>query len=75
MTKLSSVTSRSKPSTMDATAVKAEIKSWEHQFRAQNGRSATIEDVKALPSIGVSFTLRACSRPRAVTDAFASHEV
>ncbi|KAF8531899.1 hypothetical protein JB92DRAFT_3104585 [Gautieria morchelliformis] len=42
---------------MDATAVKAEIKTWEHEFRAHNGRSATIEDVKALPHIAEKYKL------------------
>lgn len=52
---------------MDATTVKAEIKNWEHDFRARNGRIATIEDIKALPLIGVSLrVLRAL-----VTDAMA----
>jgi DNA replication and checkpoint protein len=33
--------------------VKAEIKTWEHEFRARHGRSATIDDVKALPDMGM----------------------
>ena len=42
---------------MDVTTFKAEIKNWEHNFHACNGRIATIEDIKALPLIGVSLRM------------------
>jgi len=41
---------------MDATRVKAEIKTWEYEFRAQSGRNATVEDIKAnLISVSQSY--------------------
>lgn len=58
---------------MDATAVKAEIKNWEHEFRAQNDRSATIEDIKALPPIGIPLAV--LFRSRSVTNTITSREI
>ncbi|KAF8579021.1 hypothetical protein K439DRAFT_429592 [Ramaria rubella] len=42
---------------MDATTVKTEIKSWEHDFRLQHGRNATVEDIKAQPAVAEKYKL------------------
>lgn len=33
-------------------SVRAEIKSWERQFKAENGREPSVQDIKDNPSIG-----------------------
>ena len=39
------------PSSMDASALRAEIKQWEHLFKEQNGRNATIQDIRDTPGM------------------------
>lgn len=39
---------------MDLTLVKAELKSWERDFKSTNGRDPSKADIKAVPEIGQS---------------------
>lgn len=39
------------------TEVKLEIKAWEYNFRKENGRNPTKDDIKKNTKIGTSFTL------------------
>lgn len=38
----------------DLVALKADLKSWEKEFKLKNGREARKEDIKAVPEIGQS---------------------
>jgi hypothetical protein len=37
---------------MDVSALRAEIKAWERDFKAQNGAEPTVQDIKDRPHIG-----------------------
>jgi hypothetical protein len=37
---------------MDVAALRAEIKAWERDFKADNGRDPAIQDIKDRPDIG-----------------------
>ena len=39
----------------DVATVRAEIKAWERSFKEDNGREATIQDIKDNPAIGMPF--------------------
>jgi len=41
---------------MDVTALRAEIKAWERDFKADYGRDPTIQDIKDRPDIGAVLT-------------------
>lgn len=37
---------------MDLSALKSEIKRWEHNFKSRHGRDPTVQDIKDRPDIG-----------------------
>lgn len=41
---------------MDASTVRSEIKTWERNFKAQQGREASVDDIKADQGIGAWFS-------------------
>lgn len=36
----------------DAASLRAELKAWEKQFKTDNGREPSVQDIKAHPTIG-----------------------
>lgn len=38
---------------MDVSAIRAEIKAWEREFKALHGRDPTIQEIKDRPDIGM----------------------
>jgi hypothetical protein len=48
----------------DIAAVRAELKTWERTFKAQNGREPSVHDIKAHPTIGPLSFLMARLPPR-----------
>lgn len=42
---------------MDIVALRAEIKAWERDFKTDNGRDATIQDIKERPDLGVALSI------------------
>ncbi|KAH9944180.1 uncharacterized protein BXZ73DRAFT_96673 [Epithele typhae] len=42
---------------MDLTTLRAEIKTWERAFRAENGRDPSVQEIKAQPAIAAKYKL------------------
>lgn len=49
-------TSNKRTRSMDAASLRAEIKSWERQFKGEHGRDASIDDIKLNVEIGTLGT-------------------
>lgn len=42
---------------MDIVALRAEIKAWERDFKTDNGRDPTIQDIKERPDLGAVLAI------------------
>jgi len=60
---------------MDAAPLRAEIKAWERDFKADNGRDPTIQDIKDRPDIGAVLTRQLVPWKPLTSNVFFSREV
>lgn len=49
---------------MDVAALRAEIKTWERDFKANNGRDPTIQDIKDRQDVGAVLLDNRCRERR-----------